>query len=285
MKLNGITKDMKCLRVLIGILFASISYNAFADGMNCIAPCASEKLYFGVFGGIGETSKIKISQYGTAFYTPDLGGPLAVDAFGNTNHRSVSLFGGHIGYQFTEIFPAPCSCWAIAPAVEWEGYYIGKTTFTSDDINNNTERLNEHDFHVTYPMNTGVFLVNAVLNLNLPCHSRFHPYVGAGIGGAVVSISNANATQIAPPEPGVNHFNSNPSDTDAAFAAQGKLGLSFDLCKKINIFAEYRLLYLSGTDYAFGSTVSPGHAATSNWLVEFDHQHYNIGAIGIQYSI
>lgn len=284
MKLNGITKHLKYSKVLIGILLASISYDAFADAWYSQC-CMPGKFYLGLFGGVGESSKIKVNQYGTAFFFEELGGALAVDAFGKTNSHSVPVFGAHIGYQLTEILPTPCSTWGLAPAVEWEGYYLKRETFTAHDVGNNTERLDEHDFLVTYPMKTAVFLVNAVLNFNLPCRSRFHPYVGVGIGGALSSISNANAEQVAPPEAGVNHFNANPSDKDATLAAQAKLGLNFDLCRKLSVFAEYRSLYIASSSYTFGSTVSPGHAATSPWLVEFNHQHYNIGTIGIQYSI
>lgn len=285
MKLNGITKDIKLSGILIGILLTSVSYDAFADAMRPTQCCNPGKIYVGLFGGTGESDKFSIRQYGTAFFGVGLGGPLAVDAFGTSNSRSAPIFGAHLGYQLMEILPTPCSNWGVAPAVEWEGYYLRKSTFTSHDVNNNTARLDEHDFLATYPTKTGVFLVNAVLNLNLPCQSRFHPYVGIGFGGAVISISNADALQVAPPEPGVNHFNAHTSDRDATFAVQGKVGLGYDLCRRISLFAEYRRLYLADSNYTFGSTISPGHAETSSWSVQFDHQHYNLGTVGIQFSL
>ncbi len=282
MKLNGIKEGKKFSKVLLGILLTSISYNAFADMRSCC--CNPGKLYLGIFGGRGDSNKVDINQYGTAFFL-DVGGPLAVNAFGTTKHRSSPFFGAHVGYQLPEILPTPCSSWGLAPAVEWEGYYLRKSTFTAHDVGNDTERLDEHDFLVTFPTKTGVFLVNAVLNLNLPCRSHFHPYVGVGFGGAVISVTDADALQVAPPEPGVNHFNANPSDRDATFAAQGKVGLGYDLCRRIGLFAEYRYLYVGDSNFTFGSTVSPGHAATSPWSVEFDRKHYNLFAVGFQFSL
>lgn len=288
MKLNELGKGIHYPIAIIGILFALTSSEANASccvmGPTKFSPPG--EVYVGIFGGGGTSTKINVSQFGTAYYTEANGGPLAVDAFGKTDRRTVGLVGGHVGYQWLEIFSnPPNSQWGLAPAVEWEGYYLSKSSFTSHDINNDTVRLPEHDFLVTYPMKAGVFLTNAVLSINPSCLSRFHPYVGAGIGAAVVSISNANAAQVSPAEPGINHYNSDASDTDTTFAAQTKVGLNVDLCRNISIFVEYRWLYLSDSHYEFGSTVYPGHPATSNWLVKMDSQCYNMGAIGIQYRI
>ncbi len=195
------------------------------DQQQAVAP---EKVYFGVFGGGGLSNHVDVNQYGTAFYTEANGGPLAVNAFGHTNSRDVGIVGGQVGYQWMEVFLNSLnSQWGLSPAAELEGYYVGKSSFTAHDINNDTTRLPEHDFLVTYPLSTGVFLTNAVLNFNSANYNRWHPYVGGGIGAAVLSISNADSLQVAPPEAGVNHYNSNPDDTVAAFAAQAKVGSEF----------------------------------------------------------
>ena len=123
-----------------------------------------------------------------------------------------------------------------------EGYYLGGVTIKGDDINNDTDRLAEHDFFVSYPMRTGVYLVNAVLNINNSDFSKFNSYIGVGIGSAVVSIYNANSTQTSPYEPGVNHYNSDPNDTTVTFAAQPKIGLRWNFNQNTSMFAEYRFL-------------------------------------------
>lgn len=267
-----------------GALFALMNVGAQAGTMGPIEQVVPGKVYVGVFGGAGASNRADISMYGTAFFTEAEGGPLAVNAFGRTNSRHAGLVGGHIGYQWPEIINWFSSSWSLTPAVELEGYYLGKDNFTGHDINNETVRLPEHDFLVNYPMHAGVFLGNAILNFN-PSQSIWHPYVGAGIGAAVVSISSASALQVSPPEVGVNHFNSNTRDKESTFAGQIKAGLNFDVSKNASIFVEYRGLYLADTDYTFGSTVYPGHAPTSSWRVNLDSQYYNMGAIGVHYTI
>ena len=280
MKLNkkAITSSM-----LVGIVFASSQ--GYTGTMGSTTPSPG-KIYVGVFGGAGASNNVSIEQFGTAFYREAEGGPLAVNAFGTASSGTVGLVGGQIGYQWSAI---PLNLFnsvsGITPATELEGYYLGKNSFTGHDLNNDTTRLPEHDFLVTYPINTGVFLVNAVANFNLASQPMFQPYVGAGIGAGVLSVTNADATQVAPAEADVNHYNSNANSSDTAFAAQVKAGLNVHLTPNIALFGEYRWLYLSSTDYTFGSTVYPTHAATSSWVVTFNSQNYNLGAVGLRYSV
>jgi opacity protein-like surface antigen len=189
-----------------------------------------------------------------------------------------------VGYQGHEILLDPKSQWALVPAAELEGYYLGNTSYTGHLINDEATRLDEHDFTVTYPIERGVFLTNAVFNLNIPCY-RFHPYVGLGFGAAIVNISGADSLQVSPPEAGVNHYNSSTGDTAPTFAGQVKAGVSYDINDCLSLFAEYRWLYLSTTHFTFGSTVYPGHAVTSSWQVKLDHQNFNMGAVGIRLSL
>lgn len=257
---------------------------SYAGSMGPAMLSSPGKAYVSVFGGAGTFSSFNISQFGAAFFEPELGGPLAVDAFGSTNHVTTGFVGGNAGYQWSSfnLFNTPIG---LAPAVELEGYSLGKNTFSGHDINNDTTRLPEHDFFVSYPTTTGVFLINAIANFDVVNQQRLHPYVGAGFGAAVLSITNANSTQVAPAEVGVNHYNSDTNSTDTTFAGQVKAGLSFDLTKHISVFGEYRWLYLSDSSYTFGSTVYPDHAATSSWLVKLGSQNYNLGAAGIRFSI
>ena len=177
---------------LMATFLALVSYEGNAGTMGPEVLQVPEKIYVGVFGGGGASLETNISQYGTAFYTEAAGGPLAVNAFGQASSRAVGLVGGHIGYQWMDRPSTLFNPWSLAPAIELEGYYLGGNSFTAA-LNNNTTRLPEHNFHVKYPMSTGVFLANAILNIT-PEQSRYHPYIGAGIGAAVISISNASAT-------------------------------------------------------------------------------------------
>ncbi len=281
MKLDRIIKKMAG-KAVSGCLLALSASIAYSGAMGPESINSQDKIYVGVFGGGGAITSGDIRQSGTAFYFEDVGGPLAVNAFGTGESSSMGMVGGHIGYAWLNnigrYFP-------VTPAAELEGYYIGGANIEGHEIGNDTTRLSEHDFFVNYPLETGVFLVNAVLNANNSVFGKFKPYVGVGIGSAVVSISNATATQTSPAEPGVNHYNSETSDKAVAFAAQPKVGVHFDLNPHTSVFAEYRFLYLSQTNYTFGSTVVPGHVATSPWLVSIKPQYYNMGTVGIDFDL
>ncbi|RAP37053.1 hypothetical protein B1207_06415 [Legionella quinlivanii] len=283
MKLKG-KSSINFFLPFTGLMLA-LTGAGHAGTMGPVVTAVPNTIYFGVFGGGGASTKTDIYQYGTAFFDEAAGGPLAVDAFGRSNSRSVGILGGQVGYQWAEILSNPFnSNWGLVPAFELEGYYLGKSKFTGHEINNNTTRLPEHDFLVSYPMKAGVFLANAVLNFN-SAECKFRPYVGAGIGGALISVDHARSIQVAPPEPGVNHYSANTSDEESVFAGQVKVGTSYVFSEHASIFAEYRWLHLAASNYTFGSTVFPGHAATSPWLVELDSQNYNLGAIGIRYTV
>jgi hypothetical protein len=260
------------------LILLALTGSAFAS-----EPASTGKVYVGIFGGGGTTNDFNVSQYGTAFYTEDVGGPLAVNAFGHTNSPSVWLFGAQVGYQAPNIMLDPRTHWMLAPAIELEGYTFNNKTFNGD-LSNNTARLPEHDFLVSYPMRRNIFLTNFIFNFNNPCY-LLHPYVGFGFGGALVGISGADATQIDPPEEGINHYNGNASDKDTTFAGQFKVGLSYDINKCFSLFLEYRWLYVGSTHFAFGSTVYDGHPETSGWNVQMDPQRSNLGTIGIKYNM
>ena len=258
---------------------ASVAYSGTMGPESINSP---NRIYFGVFGGGGAITSTNMSQSGTAFFTEAAGGPLAVNSFGRAGSDSVGMVGGHIGFAW----PTTTSGnFAVTPAVELEGYYLGKAKLQGHDINNDTTRLTEHDFLVSYPLESGVFLVNAVLNANNSVFGKFRPYVGVGIGSAVSSISNASSLQTSPPELGVNHYNADTNDSALAFAVQPKVGVHFDVNPRVSVFAEYRYLYLSQTNYTFGSTVYPTHAPTSPWQVSLKPQSYNMGTVGVEFDL
>ena len=264
-------------RILLIAIACGISIISFS------AP-ASQPFYLGIFGGGGTFSADHLNQTGTALYGPGQGGPLAVNANGSGSTSAIGVGGINFGYQWKKPNDQPESQWGLVPAAEFEGYYLGGTQ-TGENLNNITNRLPEHDFRVTYPMNTGVLLVNGVLNIGNFYKNKLHSYVGAGIGTAIISISNANSSQTAPTEPGINHYNSNPNASDWTFATQAKAGLLLDLTSYMSIFAEYRFLYLSSSNYTFGSTQYPTHIATTNWSVNISGLCNNIGTIGLQFKL
>jgi len=243
--------------------------------------CEGSGVYVGVFGGGGVSSNIRVAQNGFALFGPADGGPLSVNARGGVKGDGAGLIGLHIGKEFSGMSNGSDG-FGLTPALEFEGFYLGDTL--KGDAFNPTPRLPEHDFRLTLPVDAGVFLVNAVFNVQTPGR-LLTPYVGIGAGTAYQRISGADSLQVAPLEAGVNHFNSGPNSARWNFAWQAKIGAKLNLTERIYVFAEYRYLNLRYTDYTFGPTVSPGHAQTTPWLVRVGNvsDHLGVGGIGFKF--
>ena len=109
------------------------------------------------------------------------------------------------------------------------------------------------------------------------------------MGAAITSVSKADSAQYSPgaPElsPYINHFNSNTNASSSSFAAQAKVGIRAEIFDQISVFAEYRYLYVSATNYTFGSTVYPGiHSQTSVWDSHFSASNFHSGVLGFEYG-
>lgn len=265
---------------LAGILLLALVSSAARGDDDCECAPAGRGTYIGVFGGGGGSMIPNVSQVGTALYPTSRGGPLSVNATGSSGDRGVGLVGLQIGHEWSA--DSPASEWGLLPAFEVEGYYLSGAQ--NAGLNNPTPRLPAHEFEDTFSMNNAVLLTNAVLSLQTPVRG-LNPYVGGGFGTANVSLNNADSAQVAPPEPGINHFNSGPNSSCWGFAAQGKVGLRISISKHAYLFTEYRYLYVSSTTFTFGSTVYPTHVPTTPWTVHFGDMsnHMGIGGIGFSF--
>lgn len=259
---------------ILGCLIFSTSI-VFGESMS-----SASKFYTGIFGGVGSVTETDFKQYGSVYVTEASGGPLGINAFGHLKSETTGLAGAHLGFKL----PVVHMLQPVTPAVELEGFYLSGGDLKGH-ANNNTIRLIEHDFAVTYPWQTGVFLINAVINANEPLFKKAMPYFGVGFGSAVGHISGAKSFQVNPEEQGINHYIAKRDDRAATFAAQAKAGLSFNLNHNTRIFAEYRHLYLYEMNYIFGSTLNLLHAETSSWSVKFDPQHYNMAIVGFDFTL
>jgi opacity protein-like surface antigen len=229
-------------------------------------------VYVGVFGGGGYGGSTDITQRGTAFFTEAEGGPLAVDARGSAGGGGVGFVGGQVGYEFSHNS-------LMLPAFEIEGLYLASGT-RSMTASNPTDRLDEHTFEDSFKVNNTVFLANMVLSFPTSYHG-LTPYIGGGIGAARVAANSADSLQVAPPEAGVNHFNSDTSSEAWTFAGQLKAGVRLALGSNAYLFGEYRYLYIGSTEQTYGSTVYPGHAPTSPWTVNMDATSNSLATAGI----
>ena len=233
--------------------------------------------YTGVFAGGAVSDNDEIVQSGTAFIIP----PLDVRATGAAKSNTGFMVGLNVGYEWPGWRLGGDPRWALLPALEFEGYYLSadQTGF----LNNPTPRIPEHLFDFRAPMDIGVLMPNLVLTLHTPY--RVHPYIGGGVGAAIVSNVGASSIQLAPSEPGINHFNSNPDASDWGFAATARAGLRFDITRHLYFFAEYKFLTIGTTNYTFGSTVFPTHPRTSPWSVHYGDmfEHMGVGGIGFAF--
>lgn len=264
----------------------------FCQSKVCFADVSSQEntrpltgVYLGIYGGGGATmSGVDLTQLATALYDTDQGGPIAVNAKGSSNSSGFWLVGGTLGYNwFTKRLNQ--RNFIVSPSIELEGFYIGQHNIIGSHQNNKYTRLPKHVFKLKLPINIGAGLVNMVFDFSSKSYSKLHGYLGIGFGAAVISISNGKAYQTTPKEPGINHFSGDSSDTGLAFAVQPKLGFLFDCNSWFSLFGEYRFLYLSNTDYQFGSTIADGHVATTDWTLKVGSQLSNIGIFGIRFKL
>lgn len=246
----------------------------------CCNPCGCNGFYIGGFGGVVVPGNhTHITQMGTAFFTEAQGGPLAVDARGNSNIKTSGIWGLQVGYEWNR------SSGCISPAIELEGLFFNNQKAGTVTNQLSTNRLDAHDFNDSFSVHSNVYLLNGVFTFNNYCWGGITPYFGAGIGLAKVTIRNALSTQTAPTEVSdFNHFNSKGNDSSWTLAGQLKAGLRYHLCGGLRLFGEYRLAYLDTSRFILGSTAYPNHAPTSPWNVDLKGTYYNAFVLGLQYE-
>lgn len=277
----------------LAVLFALASLSTMSSSLaaweccdqpswECCEQPSSSRLYIGAFGGGLYSNRSRVNQYGTAFFSEVTSiGPLSIIGEGRLNRTSTGFGGVQLGYECSR---PVCSGWSLAPAGELEAFFFNHKK-RGHLINHTVRGLPEHDFLDTFHMSSSVILANLVLAMNSDCLCGFSPYIGGGIGAARVSLHNADSLQVAPVELGVNHFNSNRSDSSWTFAAQAKAGLRYNFCEMFHVFAEYRYLFVDTNHYVFGATNYLTHVPTSAWNVRVKNTNYNAWVVGIQLDL
>jgi len=262
-------------------------------------------LYLGLFGGGSTSDNSDFTQSGVAFKRkpPDEHDyNLNVEVKGSSGSQTGALGGLHIGYEFLEIpMGNAYSGWGLRPAVELEGYYLGTSqsgvlsnpqteiAVPVGGVGNYNFAAGTHVFKDSFNLDRGVLLANSVFTFKTPWATTIFPYLGAGVGAAITSISGADSAQYSPgtPElsPYINHFNSNTHASSSSFATQAKVGIRAEIWDHVAVFAEYRYLYVSATNYTFGATVYPGiHSETTAWDSHFGSTNFHSGVLGIEYG-
>jgi outer membrane protein OmpA-like peptidoglycan-associated protein len=99
-------------------------------------------------------------------------------------------------------------------------------------------------------------MVNALYDF--PTGNRLSPYIGAGIGTAIVSIDAKNTAA------GVRM-----DDTDVSFAYQAIIGMGYDIMDNLAVTADYRFLHAVDLDHQFsgGGGGDPGDSYLNHSFV------------------
>lgn len=233
-------------------------------------------IYVGAFGGTGASIATNLQQRGAVHINDRISLPIHANGSPESSTR-VGMGGVQLGYEW--VSRPLVDGWAVRPALEVEGIYIGKHSPTGV-MPVRPQALGTQ--YVTVPTKVGLLLANAVFTFETPYSQRFAPYLGIGAGVARVSVKGSDSYN--PMEPGINHFNSDPDASDSAFAIQLRAGFKMQLSKRVKIFTEYRYLSINSTRYTFGATDYPGlHLPTNDWRVDMGRQKFNLFVAGLQY--
>lgn len=292
--------------VIAAMCLVGVSHTGFA--------AEESGLYVGVVGGVGRTGGQSVEQLGVAHKLGNFNGgfpdfDLKVDVDGTVEHGKAGLFGLQTGFGWK-------TSSALKPAVEIEGlYHVGSQH--SELENPDTEVLaniverpgqsyttkylrtyidehygpDEHRFANSMDTRTSLGMINGVLSYDRG--SRVKPYVGVGVGLAVIQMKNGVSYQTSPlngssafeidPVSGadVNHYNSQPDASDVALAMQVKTGVRGNLTSRVSAFVEYRLIHVDESTFTFGSTSYAGHSPTDHWSLTSGASNLHHAVVGL----
>ena len=203
-------KHLTCTAVAVGVLFSSAGLAAAADEIGY----PSFGLYASLHGGW------YLPQEPTATFEV---GPDTV--LGGINVDNGYRIGGAIGYDFTRNF-----------AVEFETSFA-RSTVDSIDVGPPVDATQPAPGHGSLLTLMG----NAIIGEH---YGNWRPYIGAGIGGALVSLDV--------------DFMSGLDDSDWALAGQVFVGVDYAISDNVSVGARYRYQHVGSTDYTDGNDLPVG---------------------------
>jgi opacity protein-like surface antigen len=287
---------MKLKTLASAAIFAALTVSAYADtdakDMKEIKAtsktCASDAgFYVSVFGGANfaqdyGNNRAEVSD-------PSILPNVSLDLRG-TNHDDLGGVGGlKLGYNFESWDIG--GDFRIQPAVELEGFYQGTTVNVdyATSINfggpNGGGVAGNAKGNLHGDLDTAAFFANGIFRLKTG--TIVTPYIGAGIGGEYLSLSNVTAggsvsgsygTMGGPSGSGSVGASSNlPSEDDVVFAAQALAGVDIEIAKHWDIFTEYKYTVGFNPDFNFGEVV-PGTGISAKFDPStISQQSVNVG--------
>ena len=242
-----------------------------------VLPASGRGAYVGVFGGGGSRSSTNVSQFGTAFFVEAVGGPMAIDATGQTSSGGVGFGGAHLGYE-----------WSygtyLRPALEIEGFYLAGNQPRATLVNP-TDRL----------PNTP----SSILSRPAPrCFWRI--WLSASRRPIKTSrpISAADSGRATSPSTAPRPHRPTRRSLASTTSTRARDFLSLDLAAQVEGRCALRprrqlaLICLASTaicmsatwNQVFGSTVDPTHVPTSPWTTSFGGTSHHLAAGGVGFS-
>jgi OOP family OmpA-OmpF porin len=172
--------------------------------------------------------------------------------------------------------------WGVAGAIAG-GWGFGNGFRAELELN---ERYQNPDFgsfpkaHGNASLNTYGVMANGFYDFDIGM-PWIYPYVGAGVGYEMTSVSSAEATNGTAP----GTTASLNSSTRGGFGAQGMVGASFPIqpVPGLSVTAEYRFMGVFNDEF-FGANESIGGAAGPHTEFKIGPQYHQAAMVGIRYA-
>ena len=255
----------------------------FAES-NVIIQDKGERYYLHAFGGGFASDGVTLNQQGSIPFSDY---QLAVSAVGRAKFQNNGLVGGALGYQVQNLVLGEKKPWHFIPAFEVEGFYLhsqlkanlvnpetdvaynNKVPIVNKNVPAGQQRLSDG-----FQYHAGFLFANVVSVFRFSTLGNIEPYLGFGLGSAFDQLTAATSTESQRD----NYFLPQNNAFNAVFAAQIKSGLRLAVSENINIFAEYRYIYSSTSNYRMGSRL-----LDAQWNLDFGTMHLNAGVLGVGY--
>ncbi|SDU01265.1 Opacity protein [Verrucomicrobium sp. GAS474] len=161
----------------------------------------------------------------------------------------------------------------LLPSFEAEFFYSSHTYEGKGPVygtgGTGVRAVNETDIRAS--MEEYVLTVNPVLRAQV---WRFRPYVGAGVGAALVQLKNSSVASSYPQTGSYVNLNNRPADqTSICPVAQVEVGTDFFITKSVSIFGEYKFLAL----------INPQFQGLGGFDYRGDYEGESIATAGIRY--
>ncbi len=212
--------------------------------------------YVAVYGGTNFST-----NYGDRHTSFGPGGAATPDNI----HSEVGETGGIKGGYNFESFPV-CDGLRLQPAVEVDAMYIGMDSSAQNNTGVGSVRSSTS-------WNNAAGFVNGILRFKLTnsgsFFSRLTPYIGVGVGAEYLSththlnVAGGNVGGV--------------SDDDVDFAAEGLVGLDYNLNQHWTLFTEYKFVDAIGADFN-SSTAAGTYRFAPNQIQQ------NLATLGVKYN-